>query len=88
MIKRRILTHRIYFGYRTIEGDIKISELLCFVRCKFGTVFNLTLRSAIIRFCEAYVIYEAKRMLNDIASKNIKDAPTNGRRQDVGRKKR
>ena len=53
----------------------------------FGTVPNSTLQSAIFGFYEADKIYETKRILNDIASRNIKDTPTHGRRQGDGRKR-
>ena len=45
------------------------------------------MQSAIIGFYKADATYEAKRILNNIASRNIKDASTHGRCQ-ADRKKR
>jgi hypothetical protein len=71
-----------------MAGDIVFSEILCFIHCKFGTVPNLSLQCAISGFYEVDVIFEAKKILNGIAEKCLKDAPTHGKRQGDGRKKR
>ena len=65
-----------------------ISELLCFVNCKYDTVPIQFLMSTVIGFCDVEDIYEAKKKLNDIAQKCIENPPTQGRRQGDGRKKR
>lgn len=71
-----------------MESDIVISELLCFVNCKYGTVPIQSLMSTVIGFYDVEDIYEAKKKLNDIAQKCIENPPTHGRRQGDGRKKR
>ena len=75
-------------GYRTMESDIVISELLCFVNCKYGTVSIQSLMSTVIGFYDVEDIYEAKKKLNDIAQKCIENPPTHGKWQGDGRKKR
>lgn len=71
-----------------MANEIVINELLCFVSCKYGTSPHESLMSAITGFCEVDDIYEAKKKLNEIAEKCMKDPPTRGRRQGEGRKKR
>ena len=65
-----------------------ITELLCFVNCKYSTVPIQSLMNTVIGFHDVEDIYEAKKKLNDIAQKFLKNPPTHGRRQGDGRKKR
>jgi hypothetical protein len=50
-------------------SDIIVSEILCFLKCKYGLVPNLMLQSAIVGCCETEEICNAKKIVCEIAEK-------------------
>jgi hypothetical protein len=71
-----------------MESDIVISEILCFLKCKFGSIPNLTLINTIVGFYDVEVICEGKKILHDIAEKNNLDVVRLKVRQGDNKKKK
>jgi hypothetical protein len=46
---------------QSVNNKVVISEILCFVKCKYGLVPNLILQTTICGFYEVDVIVDAKK---------------------------